>query len=171
MYIQCIHFTVDVRVPFYTEFVTQGVLFCLTQVGIVCVVFPWFVLPLSVILAAFFGLDHFMNRGVLWTRKLDNATKSPVLHHLSSAMAGLAVIRGYGRQEVFQRRFNADLNAHVSANALNRYANRWFTFRMDLFGMVTIVVTAVFVIIGKSTGATSAAIAGEKLCASSKYVA
>ncbi len=128
----------------------------------VFVLYPWFTPLLLLILAGFLLLDYFMNSGVVWTRRLDNATKSPVLHHLSSAAAGVAVIRGYGRETVVQRRFGADLDAHISAQALGRFSNRWFTFRMDLFALAFIGATAAFVVGGKGTGAASTAIAGKK---------
>ena len=79
--------------PFFSEFVAMSIMFCVTQVVVVCFVFPWFSLPLLAMLAVFVTLDVFMNEGVRQTKKLDNKAKSPVLHHLSSAMAGMSVIR------------------------------------------------------------------------------
>lgn len=179
---------VDVRVPFNAEFVCQAFLFCITQIAVVCWVFPWFLVPLTFIAAIFTVLDILMNRGVLEARKLENVTKSSVLHHLSSAMAGICVIRGYRRQHVFQRRyaflfvslnfwkskgigkssfafsngsikwscaptdrFNDDLNVHLSAQTIFGYSNRWFTFRMNLMGLASIVVTAIFCVSTKTS--------------------
>ena len=84
---------VDVRMPFFSEFVMQSIMFCATQMIVVCFVFPWFTLPLIIMLAIFITLDVFMNEGVRQTKKLDNKSKSPVLHHLSSGMAGISIIR------------------------------------------------------------------------------
>ena len=151
-------FSVDVRMPFFTEFVTQSIFFCLTQISIVCVVYPFFLIPFLFIVVLFVSLDIIMNVGILETKKLENQTKSPVLHHLTSSMAGIHVIRGFGKQGVFQRRFAHDLNTHISAMALFRYANRWFAFRMDMIGLLTIVLTGSFVVFFK--GSVSPAIAG-----------
>ena len=79
-------------------------------------------------------------------------------HHLSSTMAGLTIIRGYHKQQEFQRRFNNDLNIHLSATAIFRYSNRWFTFRMDFLGLCTIVITAICAVAAK--GVVSSAMAG-----------
>nr|AHK05653.1 ATP-binding cassette transporter sub-family C member 5 [Tigriopus japonicus] len=148
----------DVRMPFYTEFVCQAVLFCVTQISVVCFVYPYFVPPFTLIILVFVLLDVIMNRGILETKKLENITKSPVIHHLSSAMAGISIIRGYQKQSVFQKKFERDLNIHLSASALFRFANRWFAFRMDLIGMVTIVLTGIFTVLFK--GSVTPAIAG-----------
>jgi len=94
------------------------------------------------------------------TRKLENVTKSPVLHHLSSTSSGIAVIRAYGRQETFQRRFNADLNTHQAAGVLYRFSNRWFVFRMDILGTTTIVLAGAYAVAGATNGGVSSALAG-----------
>lgn len=83
-----------------------------------------------------------MNRGVLETRKLENKTKSPVLTDITSILPGIPVIRGFERQSVFQKKFDANLNRHLSAQLLFRFSNRWYAFRMDLLGTLTILITA-----------------------------
>ena len=82
----------------------QALLLCLSQILVVCAVYPWFTLPFLAIAGVFVFIDVGMSQGVVASRKLENQTKSPVLHHLNSAMAGVAIIRGYQRQDVFQRR-------------------------------------------------------------------
>jgi ABC-type transport system involved in cytochrome bd biosynthesis fused ATPase/permease subunit len=88
--------------PYYTEFVTQALLMCLSQIFVVCLVYPLFVIAVIVILIFFIFFDICMNRGVLETRKLENKTKSPVLNDITSVMVGIPVIRGFERQSVFQ---------------------------------------------------------------------
>ena len=41
-----------------------------------------------------------------------------------------------------------------------RYANRWYTFHMEMISMVAIVVTAAFAIVSKDSDGASAAVAG-----------
>lgn len=144
--------------PFFSEFVGQSVLFCVTQIVVVCAIYPWFTIPFAVIVIIFIGLDLIMNGGIVQSRKLENQTKSPVLHHLSSAMAGISIIRGYQKQHVFQMRFNNDMNTYLSAATIFRYSNRWFTFRMDMIGLFTIVLTGFFTVSAK--GSVSPAMAG-----------
>jgi hypothetical protein len=55
--------------------------------------------------ALFMFLDVWLNVGLRETKKLDNLLKSPVLNHMSSTMAGLSVIRTFGRQKVFLERY------------------------------------------------------------------
>ena len=99
-----------------------------------------------------------MNSGILEAKKLDNIMKSPVIHHISSSMAGVVVIRGFGKEEVFKERFNTYLNKSMAADALFRLAQRWFMWRMDSLGLITITITAIVVVATK--GSVSPATAG-----------
>lgn len=93
--------------PYYTEFVVQALLLCLSQIFVVCLVYPLFVIVVVIIIAIFAFFDVCMNRGVLETRKLDNKTKSPVLTDITSVLAGIPIIRGFERQSVFQDKYHA----------------------------------------------------------------
>ncbi len=76
----------------------------LGQVAIVCFLYPYFTIAFIIIFSLVLLVDTTMNSGVYQCKKLDNQLKAPVLHHLSSSMAGLVVIRGFGRQTVFKKR-------------------------------------------------------------------
>jgi ABC-type multidrug transport system fused ATPase/permease subunit len=125
---------------------------------VACVIYPWLVLPLSAIVALFLFLDVIMNKGILEARQIENVSKSQVLHHLTSTTAGANVIRAYRRQHIFQQKFNEALNAHLSAQNIFRYSNRWFVFRMDLLGLTTIALTAAFAVAAR--GVITPAVAG-----------
>ena len=99
-----------------------------------------------------------MNSGILEAKKLDNIMKSPVIHHISSSMAGVVVIRGFGKEEVFKERFNTYLNKSMAADALFRLAQRWFMWRMDSLALLTITLTGVVTVATKGT--VSVAVAG-----------
>ena len=77
----------------------------LVQVILVCVLYPYFTVGFVVIAILFVLLDMTMNKGVLESKKLDNLMKSPVIHHISSCMSGVNIIRGFGKEDVFKRRF------------------------------------------------------------------
>ena len=94
----------DTRIPFYTEVVSQYSMVVLSQVLLVCVLYPYFGIGFFFIAVSFVVIDLMMNSGVLETKKLDNLMKSPVIHHISSSMAGVNIIRGFAKEDVFKRR-------------------------------------------------------------------
>ena len=72
---------------------------------LVCVLYPYFAIGFIVIAILFVLLDLTMNSGVHESKKLDNLMKSPVIHHISSSMSGVNIIRGFAKEDVFKRRF------------------------------------------------------------------
>jgi len=148
----------DTRIPFLLEAVFQYSLMNISQVLLVCVLFPYFIIGFTVIIGAFFLLDLTMNSGVLEAKKLDNLMKSPVIHHISSSMAGVMIIRGFGKEGVFKSRFNKYVNKSMAADSLFRLAQRWFMWNMDTLGLITITLTGAVVVATK--GSVSPAIAG-----------
>ena len=109
----------DTRIPYYIETCSQYSLLLLSQVTechpyyqsllslqivLVCVLYPYFAVGFFFIAIGFGFMDQMMTRGVLESKKLDNLMKSPVLHHISSTMAGVTIIRGFGKEDVFKRR-------------------------------------------------------------------
>ncbi|KAB7497030.1 Multidrug resistance-associated protein 5 [Armadillidium nasatum] len=149
---------VDVRIPFFLEFVLQGMLAVLAQIIMVCAIFPLFTIPFIIIMGIFIWMDFFLNSGVRELKRLDNNLKSPVIQHLTASISGLSVIRTFDREKIFIQRFNTHLDNHSVALLVFRLSNRWFTYRMDL--MATIVTFAISVICVFTKGHFSTAMAG-----------
>ncbi|XP_034256173.1 multidrug resistance-associated protein 5-like [Thrips palmi] len=141
----------DVRIPFFFEFVWQGLLFCATQMLLICFIFPIFSFALAIAAALFAFLDIWLNKGLKETKRLDNLRKSPVLNHITSTMAGLSVIRTFGRQRVFLERFCARLNRSLASDLIYRSSVRWFTFRMDMIAVVMVTLTGLVVVCLRGT--------------------
>ncbi|XP_046999518.1 ATP-binding cassette sub-family C member 5-like isoform X1 [Schistocerca americana] len=141
----------DVRVPFFFEFVWQGLMFVITQMFLVCFIFPIFSIAMAVATGLFIFLDMWLNVGLRETKRLDNLLKSPVLNHISSSMAGLSIIRTYGRQKIFLERFCLKLNRTLASDLIFRSSVRWFTFRMDMIAVVIVTLTGLSVILLRDT--------------------
>merc|ERR1719369_228010 len=141
----------DTRIPYYIETCSQYSLLLLSQIVLVCVLYPYFAVGFFFVAIGFGFMDQMMTRGVLESKKLDNLMKSPVLHHISSTMSGVTIIRGFGKEDVFKRRFNVYLNASNSADSMYRLAQRWFMWRMDSLGLITITLTAIVTVATKGT--------------------
>lgn len=141
----------DVRIPFFFEFVWQGLMFCITQMLLICFIFPIFSIALGIAGVLFAFLDMWLNKGLKETKRLDNLRKAPVLNHITSTMAGLSVIRAFGRQKVFLERFCARLNRSLASDIIYRSSVRWFTFRMDMIAVVMVTLTGLTVVLLRGT--------------------
>ncbi|XP_037080857.1 LOW QUALITY PROTEIN: putative uncharacterized protein YKR104W [Pollicipes pollicipes] len=81
--------------------------------------------------------------GILWrclvtgirnTKHIENVLRSPVLHHLTSTVGGLSVIRSYGSSTCWIK--------HTSSILAFRLANSWFCLRADELGLVLLATIA-----------------------------
>lgn len=148
----------DVRIPFFFEFVSQAFVGIVAQFIMVMAYFPLAAAPLAVVVLAFYLLHRFLFRGIVEARRMDNVTKSPVVNDISVVVPGIPVIRGFQREYLFQKRFNTNVNHNLSAHALFRYSNRWFTLRCEVLGVICVLVTAAACVVFKDK--TSPAVAG-----------
>ncbi|XP_046389738.1 ATP-binding cassette sub-family C member 5-like [Ischnura elegans] len=152
---------VDVRYPYFVDVVWQGFVLVISQILLVCVVFPYFTIPAVLLFAVFVLMDVWMNKAVAQVKRVSSALQSPVVDFLSSTVSGLSLIRTYGQQAVFQERFKGHLNNHLAGEILFRLSTCWFTFRMETLAMVAVVVTALITVLTR--GSVSPAEAGNAL--------
>ena len=96
-----------------------------------------------------------LNKGLQQNKSLDSIRKAPVLTHLSSTMAGLTVIRTYGREDVQQASFRRRLNHSLASDLIYRCSVRWFTFRMDMICVLLVVLTGLVTVLLKGDASSA----------------
>ena len=114
----------DTKIPFSVEAVGQYLLLTTCQVDLnnspeisqcrpcycvqvllTCFYIPWFTLAFVAIILIVIVIDWTMHYGVKETKRLDNQLKAPVIHHITSSMAGIVTIRAFQKEEVFMERY------------------------------------------------------------------
>ncbi|KAK3857649.1 hypothetical protein Pcinc_036112 [Petrolisthes cinctipes] len=147
----------DVRVPFFLEFLLQGMLFVMGQIILVCFIYVWFTIPLIIIAGLFFLIDIFLNAGVRELKRLDNTLKSPVTQHIAASINGLSVIRTFDKERLFTNRMYNYLDKHSVSLLVFRLSNRWFTYRMDLMAVLATLTVTIICVFTKGVVSTASA--------------
>ncbi|XP_068126625.1 ATP-binding cassette sub-family C member 2-like [Hyperolius riggenbachi] len=79
-------------------------------------------------------------------RRLDGASRSPILSHFSETLAGASTIRAYGHQERFIGENKDTVNENMVCYYNNVISNRWLAVRLEFLGNLMVFFAAIFAI-------------------------
>ncbi|XP_052239294.1 ATP-binding cassette sub-family C member 9-like isoform X2 [Dreissena polymorpha] len=108
-----------------------------------CIGTPYFIIAAVGVAFLYVLLERLYIATARELQRLDSVTKSPVFSHFSETLSGLQTIRAYKAQSRFQQTAITSIDTNVLPFLFNQTANRWLGVRLDYFGAILVLVSAV----------------------------
>lgn len=122
-------------------------LLCLFGVCVAALLVSMYILPLAVVLIFIAGIvgKRFLD-GARPVKRLESTAKSPVFELFNAALAGVPLLRAFGKTHVYVERMHGLLDTWDMLSIYVWTMNRWLGLRMALFGtLFTTLVGAIVV--------------------------
>ncbi|KAF9904913.1 hypothetical protein EC991_002213 [Linnemannia zychae] len=148
---------VDELLPYVFFDATQIGFMLLGSVVTVCVVNPWILIAVPVILGGFISLRSLYMKSSRQVKRIDSTSRSPIYSHLSETLDGLTSVRAFGVSNKF-------MEEHIKTQEDNGRAfftylgmARWLGYRLDAVSALFLGVTAIACVAVRDTQQASRA--------------
>ncbi|KAG9073180.1 hypothetical protein KI688_000967 [Linnemannia hyalina] len=134
---------IDELLPYVFFDATQIGFMLLGSVVTVCIVNPWIVIAVPIILSGFIALRSLYMKSSRQVKRIDSTSRSPIYSHLSETLDGLTSVRAFGVANKF-------MDEHIKTQEDNGRAfftylgmARWLGYRLDAVSAMFLGVTAI----------------------------
>ncbi|KAH8915903.1 ABC transporter [Atractiella rhizophila] len=126
----------------------------LGAVVIICIVLPWFLLPVAVIFTVYGFAARFYRSSAREIKRLDNLLRSSLYAHFSESLSGMATIQAYGETSRFIALNEHWMDMENRAYYLTICNQRWLGIRLDFLGAL-LTISVALLAVGLSKGTVS----------------
>ncbi|XP_051911524.1 ATP-binding cassette sub-family C member 9 isoform X2 [Hippocampus zosterae] len=147
---------IDQHIPPTLESLTRSTLLCLSAIGVISTITPYFIVALVPLAVAFYFIQKYFRVASKDLQDLDDSTQLPLLCHFSETAEGLTTIRAFRHEARFKQRMLELTDTNNTAYLFLSAANRWLEVRTDYLGAVIVLAAAGASIWGLDCGQPSA---------------
>ncbi|XP_040004068.1 ATP-binding cassette sub-family C member 9 isoform X1 [Xiphias gladius] len=133
---------IDQHIPPTLESLTRSTLLCLSAIGVISSITPFFLIALVPLAIAFYFIQKYFRVASKDLQDLDDSTQLPLLCHFSETAEGLTTIRAFRHEARFKQRMLELTDTNNTAYLFLSAANRWLEVRTDYLGAVIVLTAA-----------------------------
>ncbi|XP_049616239.1 ATP-binding cassette sub-family C member 9 isoform X1 [Syngnathus scovelli] len=151
---------IDQHIPPTLESLTRSSFLCLSAIGVISTITPYFIIALVPLAVAFYFIQKYFRVASKDLQDLDDSTQLPLLCHFSETAEGLTTIRAFRHEARFKQRMLELTDTNNTAYLFLSAANRWLEVRTDYLGAVIVLAAAGASIWGFRCGQPSGGLVG-----------
>eukprot|EP00048_Salpingoeca_helianthica_P002826 m.61122 g.61122 ORF g.61122 m.61122 type:complete len:1476 (-) comp12327_c0_seq4:235-4662(-) len=137
----------DVGLPTTLEQFLQNQALILVSIGLVAVVFPWFLIAIVPVFFIYQFIVNFTRPAQRDLKRLDGISRSPLYGHITATLQGLATLHAFDKEQQFAGDCNRLIDNNTRAFFAFAYVGRWFGLRLDIITTLLTGATS-FLIVG-----------------------
>ncbi|XP_054266785.1 ATP-binding cassette sub-family C member 5-like isoform X5 [Macrosteles quadrilineatus] len=134
---------VDSHLPFTLECMLEDACTLMFAILFICIVFPWFIVPLLILSLFFISVSRIFRVAVRDLKRLENTSRSPIFSSVSATVQGLSTIHAFGKENEFISKFTNTFDRNSTCLFMATSAVRWLALRIDAMNVVMILITAI----------------------------
>ena len=146
---------IDTQLPWTMDSFMYNLLRIFISIGLVAVMFPWFLIAVVPLFIIFFILNKFFRRSVRELKRLDGVTRSPIFSHLATTVQGMSTLHAFDKMADFNERFKTLVDGNTLPFFMYFSSHRWLSIRLDMVTVTITIVTALLVVLTKGIFAPS----------------
>lgn len=149
---------VDCQLPITLECMLEDSCTLMFAILFICLVFPWFVIPLIILSVLYFTVSRIFRVAVRDLKRLENVSRSPIFSSVAATVQGLSTIHAFGKENDFISKFTTTFDQNTTCLYMATIGIRWLALRIDSLSVIITGITAFLAI--SLHGQVSPALAG-----------
>uniref|UniRef100_A0A8C4T0M2 ABC-type glutathione-S-conjugate transporter n=1 Tax=Erpetoichthys calabaricus TaxID=27687 RepID=A0A8C4T0M2_ERPCA len=143
-------YVIDERFHYYLRTWFSCLLDVIGTVVVIIVATPLFAVAIVPLGILYFSIQRYYIASSRQIRRLDGASRSPVISHFSETLLGVSTIRAFGYQDRFISQNKEVIYENLVCYYNNVISNRWLAVRLEFVGNLMIFLAALFMVKNKS---------------------
>ncbi|KAM8975402.1 multidrug resistance-associated protein 1-like [Pelodytes ibericus] len=139
-------YVIDERFHYYLRTWLNCMLDVLGTVLVIVFATPLFTLVIVPLAFLYLLIQRYYIASSRQIRRLDGASRSPMISHFSETLLGVSTIRAYGHQERFMSQNKDAVNENLVCYYNNVISNRWLAVRLEFLGNLMVFFAALFAV-------------------------
>mmetsp|Transcript_18963 Transcript_18963/g.32394 ORF Transcript_18963/g.32394 Transcript_18963/m.32394 type:complete len:255 (-) Transcript_18963:928-1692(-) len=141
--------SLDVHIPFFILFITQGLFNVFTVAAIICVLYPLLIIVVLTGVALMLIIVSYLNGAQRETQRHESVLRGPVHSSFQNLLEGLKTIRAYEAGDYFRRLYLLEMENCSNATFTFYSINRLVQLHMDLICVLVSVLVAAYAVLSK----------------------